>query len=69
MATQRLEKDQSQGSHPAANRTFELYQQLQESAEPITLPRRVLDTGWLSVEKCVQQACDWIAAHRHEGQR
>jgi predicted kinase len=45
VAKQRLEKDQSQGSHHAANRTFALYQQLQESAEQIPLSRLVLDTG------------------------
>jgi predicted kinase len=51
VARQRLEKVQSQGGHPAANRTFVLYQQLKESAEPITLPRLVLDTCRLSVEE------------------
>jgi adenylylsulfate kinase len=69
VAKQRLERDQSQGGHPAANRTFALYQQLKESAEPITLPRRVLDTGPLSVEECTQQTLDWVAVHRHQGQR
>jgi hypothetical protein len=69
VAKQRLEKDQSQGGHPAANCTFAVYQQLQESAEPITLPRLVLDTGRLSVEECVRQALDWIATHRYQGQR
>jgi predicted kinase len=68
VAKLRLEKDQSQGGHPAANRTFSLYQQLQGCAEPITLPRLVLDTGRLSVEECVRQACDWVAAHRHQSQ-
>ena len=69
VAKQRLKKDQFQGGHPAANRTFALYQQLKETAVPITLPPLVLDTGRLSVEQCVQQALDWIAAHRHQGQR
>jgi hypothetical protein len=69
VAKQRLEKVQIQGSHPAANRTFALYQQLQEFAEPIPLTRLVLDTGRLSVEECLQQALDRIAAHRPQGQR
>jgi adenylylsulfate kinase len=60
VAKLRLEKDQSQGGHPAANRTFALYQQLKESAQPMTLPRLVLDTGRLSVENCVQQALDYL---------
>ena len=60
VAKQRLEKDQSPGGHPAANRTFALYQQLKESAQPMTVPRLVLDTGRLSVEKCVQQALDYL---------
>jgi adenylylsulfate kinase len=69
VARQRLENDQNQGVHLAANRTFALYQRLKESTEPITLPRLVLDTGRLAVEECVQQACDWVATHRHQGHR
>ena len=49
----RLERDAAQGGHPAGNRTLTLYQTLQAAAEPITLPRLVLDTGRLSVAECL----------------
>jgi hypothetical protein len=32
-------------------------------------PRLLLDTVRLSLEERVQQAVDWITAHRHQGQR
>ena len=47
----RLEADQARGSHPAGNRTFALYLSLKAAAEPLTLPRLVLDTGRLSPEE------------------
>ena len=50
VARERIERD----AHPAANRTFEMYRELQARAEPLILPRLVLDTGKLSLEECVQ---------------
>ncbi|NOT28910.1 MAG: ATP-binding protein [Planctomycetes bacterium] len=40
----RLERDARTGSHPAGNRSVELYERLRASAEPIEGPRLVLAT-------------------------
>ena len=40
----RLEQDIDQGTHPARNRTYAMYLQVKAQAEPITLPRLVIDT-------------------------
>jgi predicted kinase len=52
LARQRLEK-QTEG-HPAANRNFELYLEVQSRFEAITVPKTVIDTGQ-ALETCVQQ--------------
>lgn len=44
VARDRLDTDHRNGSHPAANRTFALYQQLQQTADPITVPALRLRT-------------------------
>lgn len=44
VARDRLDADQHGGTHPAGNRTFSLYQQLQQSADPITVPALRLRT-------------------------
>ena len=43
------------GSHPAANRDFNLYLAVQARFEAITLPKMVIDTD-RPLEDCVQQA-------------
>lgn len=53
LVRQRLVKDQAEGLHPAANRGFALYEELQRLAEPIQLPHLVVDTGALSLDECV----------------
>jgi predicted kinase len=60
VARRRLEGDQIRGGHPAGNRTFALYQSLKAAAEPIALPRLVLDTGRMSTEEGVRQALDYL---------
>jgi predicted kinase len=62
VARERLDRDKAQGSHPAGNRTFALYRLLQTAAEPITLPRLVLDTARLSLVECVQRCLDYLGA-------
>ena len=57
-ARRRLESDS--GEHPAANRTFELYQRVKTEFEPITLPKFVLDTDQ-SLEACMKTALHAIA--------
>lgn len=52
----RLEADAAAGTHPAGNRTFELYQQVKARAEPLTVPRLTLDTGAVALDECVRLA-------------
>src|SRR4051794_33153106 len=46
----RLERDLAVGLHPAKNRTFEMYQAVKANAEPLTVPRLILDTGMVPIE-------------------
>jgi predicted kinase len=54
VARQRLERDLASGTHPARNRTFDLYLTVKESAVPITVSHLVLDTGQMTLEQCVE---------------
>lgn len=56
----RLERDHAAGTHPAGNRTFEMYLGVKARAEPLSVPRLVLDTGTLSVEECVGRTVDYL---------
>jgi adenylylsulfate kinase len=56
----RLEADLARGEHPAKNRTYDLYLAVKATAEPLPLPRLVLDTGRLSVEACVERALAYL---------
>ena len=56
IAKARLESDLAQGKHPAGNRTYALYLTLKAAAEPITIPRLILDTGKTSLEECVKRS-------------
>jgi adenylylsulfate kinase len=58
-ARQRLERDQASGRHPAANRTFELYQRLRATSEAIAEPKLVVDTDQ-ALEACVARARGFI---------
>ena len=58
-ARQRLERDQAARRHPAANRTFELYQRLKTEFEPIAEPKVVVDTD-RPLEECVARARGFI---------
>jgi predicted kinase len=60
VAKERLEKDLAEARHPAGNRTFALYQNLKAAAEPLTVPRLVLDTGKLSREECVGRCLGYL---------
>lgn len=61
---ERLERDHAAGTHPAGNRTFEMYLGVKARAEPLSVPRLVLDTGRLSVEECVARAIEYLGADR-----
>jgi predicted kinase len=59
-ALARLEKAVVERSHPATNRTPELYRQIQKAWEPIDKPKLVIDTEG-SLESCVERAMRYIA--------
>jgi len=56
----RLERAMAEGSHPAANRTPELYRRVRSEWEPIDLPKLVVDTDE-SLESCVERALQYLA--------
>jgi len=60
-ARQRLEHDQAAGHHPAANRSFDLYQRLKATFEPIPEPKLVVDTDQ-SLDECVARAGEFISS-------
>jgi adenylylsulfate kinase len=60
IARERLEKDLAQGGHPAGNRTYTLYLALEAAAEPLRVPRLVLDTGQVPLERCVERCLEYL---------
>jgi predicted kinase len=54
-ARRRLEEHAVAGDHPAANRGFELYLEVQSRFEAITLPKTVIHTDQ-PLEACISQA-------------
>ena len=60
IAKQRLDYDQRTGVHLAGNRTYNLYLELKEKAEPITVDRLVIDTGKESLEKTVDRCVAYL---------
>ncbi len=60
-ARKRLERDQSLGQHPAANRSFDLYLRLKASFDPIPHPKLVVDTDQ-PLDTCVSQAREFISS-------
>ena len=59
-ARQRLDHDQAAGHHPAANRSFDLYQRLKATFEPIPEPKLVVDTDQ-PLDACVARAGEFIS--------
>ncbi|HLW85657.1 MAG TPA: ATP-binding protein [Candidatus Sulfotelmatobacter sp.] len=53
----RLEEQVAVGEHPAANRDFQLYLDVQSRFEAITLPKTLIDTD-RPLEECVVRALD-----------
>jgi predicted kinase len=60
-ARQRLEQDRAAGHHPAANRTFDLYQSLKATFEPIPEPKLIVDTDQ-PLDECVALAGEFISS-------
>ena len=61
---QRLESDVEGGTHPAGNRGYSLYLEVQARFEAITLPKTVIDTAQ-SLQTCLETG---LAALRDETQ-
>lgn len=57
---ERLERDLAAGTHPARNRTFELYLAAKARAEPLTIPRLTLDTGVVPLAECAERARQYL---------
>jgi predicted kinase len=60
IAKARLESDLARGEHPAGNRTYALYAALKAAAEPISIPRLLLDTGKTPLEECVSRCIAYL---------
>jgi len=60
VARQRLEHDLASGTHPAKNRTFELYRAVKQQAEPIPVAHLTLDTGSTPLEECVRRCLGYL---------
>jgi len=60
IAKQRLDDGQQTGAHPAGNRTYELYLELKEKADPITVDRLVIDTGAESLENSIDRCMAYL---------
>ena len=58
-ALRRLAEAMAQNTHPAANRTPELYHQIRKAWEPIDSPKLVIDTD-ANLELCVDQALRYL---------
>jgi predicted kinase len=65
----RLELDLDTGTHPAKNRTFEMYLQVKRAAEPLTFPRLTLDTSVMPLDECLRRAMEFTACLRSTSTR
>jgi hypothetical protein len=61
VARARLAADHAAGTHPAGNRTPDLYDRAKAAAVPLTVARLTLDTGALPPEECVRRAKAYIS--------
>ena len=58
-ALERLAKAEAEGSHPARNRTPELYRRVREAWEPIEYPKLVIETD-ASLDSCAERALRYL---------
>jgi adenylylsulfate kinase len=59
IALGRVAEAMAQNTHPAANRTPELYRQIREAWEPIDRPKLVIDTD-ANLDSCVDRALRYL---------
>ena len=62
----RLAEAMAQHTHPAANRTPELYRQVRDAWEPIEGPKLAIDTD-ADLDSCVDRALRYLAARSGDG--
>jgi prolyl-tRNA editing enzyme YbaK/EbsC (Cys-tRNA(Pro) deacylase)/predicted kinase len=55
----RLEQDVSLGTHLAANRSFSMFLEMRAKADPLVVPRQVIDTD-RPLAECVARAIDYL---------
>ncbi len=60
VAKQRLDRDAAHSSHRARNRNFDLYMQLKTNAEPINVPKLVINTDSNNVAEYVRLALAYV---------
>jgi predicted kinase len=60
VAEERLGRDTARPCHPAANRTVDLYHSLKAQADPLRVPRLVIDTGECDLANCVERALAYV---------
>jgi predicted kinase len=56
---QRIETAAASGTHLARNRSFAMYLEMKARADPITIPRLVVDTDQ-PIEKCLKDCLDYL---------
>lgn len=57
--TARARLDRDANRHPAANRDFALYQQLRDTAEPLAVDRRRVDTDH-PLDRCLEECLEFL---------
>jgi adenylylsulfate kinase len=62
-ALERLREDAAQGTHPAANRSPELYWAIRRIWEPIEGPKLTVDTD-AALDECLSQALTYVREDR-----
>lgn len=60
LVKERLDRDLAAGTHPARNRTFDLYLAVKARAEPLTVPHLTLDTGTTPPDECARRALAYL---------
>jgi predicted kinase len=55
----RLEEDVSTGSHPAANRSFEMFLAMRAKADPLIVPRLLVNTD-RPISECLTLCLDYV---------
>jgi adenylylsulfate kinase len=64
VAEHRLDSARLIGAHPAGNRTYTLYSDLKEKADPIAVEHLIIDTGRERLEACVERCLAYVETTR-----